>query len=158
MVEYASDVEQQTPHTTTTQETVALYMKNQLQFFNFTSSDVVCVVNTGLHDQKLCTGKSNEYCRIIYGENVRFYLRQLQISCGSIVWIATTPVRGDRRQMQKNESILVWNKDVCDILSGFESTYFIDVWNEALGEIHVDNVHFRSSYYEALGSLFTNLM
>lgn len=157
-LDYASDVEQQTPTTRTSQETMILYITNQLERRNLHVHDTVCVTNVGIHDQKLCAGKSDELCLQIYLQNVGVYLNLLQKVCGDIVWIAITPVFGETNRPQKNETIYIWNEEVSKIISGYSNTFYIDVWHAASAYRHIDNVHFEWSYYITFGALFTSLM
>lgn len=157
-LDYASDVEQQTPTTRTSQETMILYITNQLELRNLPVHDTVCVTNVGIHDQKLCAGKSDELCLQIYLQNVRVYLNLLQKVCGNIVWIAITPVSGETNRPQRNETIYIWNEEVAKIILGYSNTFYIDVWNAASSYRHIDNVHFEWSYYISFGALFTSLM
>ena len=59
-VEYGSDVEHQSTITNTSQESAVHYMQWQLDEMLLTREDAVCVVNTGIHDQKLCPQPNNE--------------------------------------------------------------------------------------------------
>jgi len=168
VVEYASDVEQQTPHTNTTQETVSLYLAAQLKMQNLTRDDSVCVVNTGVHDQKLChQGRTSDAdadneCLELYVNNVKSYMKQLDPVCGNIVWLGITSVRGDSDQPQRNEVSLQWNRAVNASLARWYPTksFFVDVWNVSSHATHRpnDNIHFEPEYYVPLGTLFSSLM
>lgn len=74
VIEYASDVEIQTPETKTTQDNAIMYLVNHIiKDKNKTSSYNVCVINIGLHDQLMCkhpNTTSSEECDDIYLENV----------------------------------------------------------------------------------------
>lgn len=155
-VEFASDVEQQTPETNTTQETVALYLKRNQK--EASRDDSVCVVNTGLHDQALCSD-TNTTC--MYLENVKTYLTLLDTVCGHIVWLGLSAVREDADRPQRSFSLLKWNKGVKKILqssSFLETSFFVDIWEHSLTSIHVDNVHFTESYYDPIAELFAGLV
>jgi len=153
VVEYASDVEQQTPYTNTTQETVALYLKKNKKF---TKNDTVCVVNTGAHDHVACWKRKE--CH--YLENVRSYLELLDSVCGNIVWIGISSVKEDLNQPQRNELSIDWNTAVRLLIASSYpyKGYFVDVWNVSLVSVRHGNIHFREPYYSSLGKIFTNLM
>ena len=92
-VEYGSDVEHQSTITNTSQESAVHYMKWQLDNLLLTKDDSICVVNTGIHDQKLCPGLKNEdTCLNVYISNVRSYLKLLNTTCGHILWVSITSV------------------------------------------------------------------
>ena len=160
VVEYASDVEQQTNTTNTTQQSVTLYMEQELKHYNLTTSDSVCVVNTGIHDQHLCDNKTEANCLDIYRRNVQEYLRLLDRVCGHIVWISTTPVRGDVTEVQDSNRTVEWNKAVMSLLETYyaEKSFYLDTWKRALNHDHKDNVHFEGSYYTPLIELFVKLI
>lgn len=90
VIEYASDVEQQTPATNTTQETYGVYLNRQQEELGIARNKSACVVNTGLHDQKLANrgNQSDTY----YFENVKKYLEILDHVCGKIIWLSLTHV------------------------------------------------------------------
>ena len=159
IVEFASDVEQQSLYTNTTQEAATIHAANQLQLRNLTNDDSVCVVNTGLHDQILCIGKSDEYCLEIYLNNVNSYLNLLQYVCGNIVWVSTTTVRGDLGRPQRNDLTFQWNQRVnATIMRKYPNAFFLDVWNVSSHSHHIDNVHHTDVYYGPLRNLFTSMM
>ena len=159
VVEFASDVEQQSIYTNTTQEAATIHVANQLQLRNLTNDDSVCVANAGLHDQILCSGKSTEYCLEIYLNNVNSYLKLLQYVCGNIIWISTTSVRGDYKLPQRNDSIFLWNQRVnATIAKNYPNVFFLDVWNVSLHSPRVDATHFHDEYYSPLRKLFTSMM
>ena len=162
VVEYAQDVENQTPETETTQETTALYLKKQLHDKNMTSNDNVCVLNTGIHDQNLCRNLTHlNECEDAYLQNVASYLKLLDPVCGKFIWIGITPVRGDEEQAQRNNVSTSWNEGVRSLGSRLFPTklFYIDVWNTSSKFEHKDNVHFAdAAYYQGLAGLFTKLM
>ena len=159
-VPYAKSVEQQTDYTDTTQETAVMHIANQLQLRGLTYEDSVCVVNSGLHDQKLCYGKDDEWCLQIYYDNVKWYLELLDNVCGSIIWISTTPVMDDPVYQQKNNRIMEWNQMVKETLASYKNGFYVDIWDAASHHDHLnnDNVHFVPEYYVHLGNLFSSLM
>jgi len=158
-VEFASDVEQQTPYGNTTQETATFYVKLQLGVNGLTREDSVCVVNTGVHDQILCKEKSDATCLDMYSTNVRWHLSILRQGCGSIIWISTTSVAGDPKYPQTNKSLLEWNRVVNEkLVPSYSEAFYVDVWNLSATSPRNGNIHFQPEYYDTLGSLFTGLM
>ncbi len=159
VVEFASDVEQQTPYGNTTQETALFYVKLQLGVNGLTREDSVCVVNTGVHDQQLCEGKSDAECLDMYATNVRWYLGVLRQGCGSVIWISTTSVAGDPKYPQTNESLLEWNRVVNEeLVPSYSEAFYVDVWNLSATSPRDGNIHFQPEYYDTLGNLFIGLM
>ena len=161
VIEYAQDVANQTPETETTQETTALYLKKQLLNKNMTSDDNVCVINTGLHNQRLCHDNiTSSECEDVYLQNVAKYLKVLDSVCGNFVWIGISSVLGREPHIQRNNVSMPWNEGVKSLgLRLFPTKYFyIDVWNASSTFPHRDNVHFQPPYYQGLAALFTRLM
>lgn len=161
VVDFASDVEQQSLNTSTSQETVTLYISRQLEMLNLTKIDSVCVANAGLHDQKLCSLGKESFCREAYIANVQSYLKLLETICGSIIWISISSVRGDESKPQRNDRSIEWNVMVKANLAGSYANntfFFLDVWNVSSNAVHNDNIHFTNEYYQRLGSLFSRLM
>jgi len=160
VVEYASDVEQQSKTTNTTQQSVTLYMEQNLKDHNLSTSDSICIVNTGLHDQHVCYYKTEVDCLDAYRTNVQEYLRLLDRVCGNIVWISTTPVANDVGHIQNNNRSLEWNKAVKSLLEMYyvEKSFYVDTWKRALNYTHTDNVHFKDPYYTAAANLFKSFI
>merc|ERR1711862_867818 len=154
------DVEQQTRVTETTQETASLHVKNQLRNKNITSNESVCVINTGLHDQRLCKNRNISKCGDMYLQNVAIYLKLLDPVCGNFIWIGISSVRGDDNSPQENYISISWNKKVKSALESLYPTrsFYIDVWNASSRFPHYDNIHFEYDYYQGLANLFSQLM
>jgi hypothetical protein len=84
-VEYARDVKFPSPNTTTSQETLALYMaQRQKEKYN------VCIANVGLHDMKLLNMTTQ-----LYLSNVRTFQRLLLAHCSVLVWLRMSAVQGN---------------------------------------------------------------
>ena len=80
VVEFARDVESPSLTTRTTQESVEKYMARD---FQNRTDDIVCVVNTGLHDMyvpNITVG--------IFVNNLHDYIGKLSRVCGSIIWVS----------------------------------------------------------------------
>ena len=137
------------------------YMKHYLEERRHSREDAVCVVNVGIHDQKLCPGlKSEDACLEVYTNNVGSHLKLLNTTCGQILWLATTSTMDKPRQPQLNSRAIIWNRRVNEMMASEypDNGYYIDVWNASQQATHRDNVHFVSSYYQQLGRLFSSLM
>jgi len=159
IVDYTSDVEQQSVFTETTQETAVLHMANQLQLRGLTYEDSVCVVNAGLHDEKICANFDEEHCIKIYQGNVRVYLNMLHHVCGNILWVSLTPVmESGNFSHRRNVELVGMNEGARMALRKFENGVFLDVWEATGGFEHVDDAHFEEVYYQELAGLFANLM
>ena len=127
-VEFAQDVECQTATTATTQETAALYLKNDRK------EDHVCVVNAGLHDQAVL--KSPDTPQDQFVNNVRSYLKLLESVYGKVVWVGITEVQelNPTENLQRNAISLKWNEQVYSMIASTfpNNSFIIDVWNESV--------------------------
>jgi len=157
-VEFAQDVEIQTKNTFTTQEAVALYLKNEKK------DDHVCVVNAGIHDQTLL--KTPDVPKDQFVKNVQSYLKLLESVCGNLVWVGITEVQeiNPERNLQRNSVSLKWNQQVYSmIVNTFpENCFIIDVWNESVAATFKgggrQNIHYDEPYYSDFASLFAGLL
>ncbi|XP_063405662.1 uncharacterized protein LOC134689619 [Mytilus trossulus] len=102
-VEFARDVEIQTPTSYTTQGAISQYL--QLNVY------AVCVVNSGIHDMALPHLTDQQYVK-----HVHFYVQQLVNSCQNVTWMSITAVRGDKGFPQNNRRIHLWNMLIKDML------------------------------------------
>lgn len=143
--EYARDVELPSVSTTTTIETISLYLHR----LNETGS--VCVANAGLHDMGIAPVPSTE----MYLENVLDYVKQLSLSCTNIIWIGMSATLDNPIAQQRNSLIALWNEAVYEgIAKLFPRVYVINLYNQSLGLPHLDNVHLNNEYYRDLAGLF----
>jgi hypothetical protein len=152
-VEYARDVEFPTPNTTTSQETVALYMAQRRK----EKYSTVCVANVGLHDMKLLNMTTQ-----LYLSNVRTYQRLLSPHCSVLVWLSMSAVEGNPQRPQRNGKIQEWNQAVLESMKTIDrmsSFYYMDVFPKSRRTRHVDNIHLDVDlYYQPLSKLFWSLM
>ena len=158
VVEFAKDVEQQTPTTTTTQETAVAY----IQSHDVPPSESVCVVNTGLHDLTVWHTALNVTDGKFF-ENVQWYLEQLATVCGTIIWVGLSSVRGDVEHPQQNSVMKLWNAGIYDIIGRMEEfedggAFVVDVWDHSMTATRRDNVHYQVPYYDHIAKLFTSFM
>lgn len=161
-VEFANDVEQQSKYGKTTQETVSKYLSRQIKERRIPRQQSVCVANTGIHDQQLCGDlKMEEQCRDLYLLNVRNYLKHLSRACGNIVWVTLTHVAEIGGYVQQNSRAKSWNAGVESLLQNMtvsSNFFFLDIFNFSSQANHTDNVHFNDTYYEAMGSFFSQFL
>jgi hypothetical protein len=98
-VEFAKDVELQTPMYRTTQENTAFYLN---QHFNTPYmvqewGKPICVIGTGLHDMILLL-KTEHFHMLHFIKNVEWYLMIMKNECSHIVWVTNTaPTRENKR-------------------------------------------------------------
>lgn len=147
--EYARDVEIQTTVTNTTQETIALYLKNQKALqYPFT-----CVVNVGLHDMGMKNASAD---RVV--ENIDWFMMQLRPSCGKLVWIQTTATLNSGNYSQTTNMTKYVNDRVAGLLSKTEDmrnwSMIVDPFEFSKNWSHVDNVHMDESWYTHFADLF----
>lgn len=145
-VEFARDVEIQTPTSNTTQETIAQYLQlKECDIF------CKCVVNSGIHDMAL-----PHLTDQLYVKHVHFYVQQLVNSCQNVVWMSMTAVRGDKGFPQNNGRIHRWNMLIKGMLhKNFPKVGFIDVFSMSnFTNLHFDNVHLKRSGYDLIASFF----
>lgn len=110
-VEFSRDVEQPGRNTTTTQESVGLYLKRDPRD--------LCVVNTGTHDMQ-CTGEpAPEHPwrnhtvvddDMTYVKNVADFIAAITPGCKRMIWLHTTAICGVPKHCQRNSRILLWNQ------------------------------------------------
>ena len=151
-VEFARDVEVPTAHTKTTQETVALYLDQEVS----SATDHVCVVNTGLHGMTVFNDTSK------YVENNRWYIDQLLGSkCGSLVWISISATLELPPYGNLNWKLKEWNDSFREVLRvEYPQVFYVDIWDKSAVTEHNDNVHLKNKeFYEPLAdTLFVSLM
>lgn len=145
-VDYARDVEQPTRTTKTSQETVALYLKNSPH------PSRLCVVNAGIYDMML-PGMTID----LFLGNLKDYLNLIAPSCQTIVWvtIGATNLPGGP---QRNENIQVWNTRIKEMLAQqtalLPKLVYLDAWQASVKATNVDPIHKNDVHYRALGRLF----
>lgn len=110
-VEFARDVEQPSRNTTTTQESVALYLQQDPRD--------LCVLNAGIHDMQ-CTAEPapahpwRNHTVIdddkTYVNNVAKYIELIEPGCKRMIWLHTTAICGVPKHCQRNTRILLWNQ------------------------------------------------
>ena len=144
-VEFARDVEVQTPQFSTTQENIAHFVAQRwnTQEMLRIYEKPTCVINTGHHDV-IITGMTQE----TYVANVKWYLHMMAEQCETILWPATTaPATNDR--FQKIEGTRQWGLAVRNMMSEDpvlkEKTVYIDGYLASVSYEHNDNSKFGCS-------------
>ena len=152
-VEFARDVIDQTNITQTTQETVHLYLQQK----NIEDPrNVVCIVNTGLHDYVVGGTIPTD----TYVKNVDDYLSLLLPTCGNLVWLSTSATLEMHAYSQRNAKILEMNDAVANLLRvSYPNAFFLDVYPKSNKTKHFDNVHLdENDYYVPLGEMFVRFI
>ena len=140
-VEFARDVEMQSVYGNTTQETLSRYL--QLQFKTYS----VCVLNEGIHDQRLHGFMAEDYVL-----NVMELLELFVPVCLNIIWIEMTAPRGDEDKPQTKVITQEWNIALYSYLNNHRhpNVSLMRVFNQSLKAMHKDNVHMHQSWYEEM--------
>ncbi len=90
-VEFAKDVELQTPQYRTTQENTANYLHEHFNSPQMVTDwgKPICVIGTGLYDMTLLL-KTDNFHQGHFIENVNWYLMLMKDECSHIIWMANT--------------------------------------------------------------------
>jgi hypothetical protein len=162
-MEFARDVEIQSPNFGTSQENIALLFLNSTQWnqdlISSAFGPTACIIGTGIHDIALPNITLSRYI-----DNVKWYLRLLHPTCGHIIWVANTAPAASTQHLytQGFNRTLEWNTAVRYMLESttdfMHKSSFVDVFNASINFPHVDNIHMSSTWYNALGSTFASLI
>jgi hypothetical protein len=162
-VEFARDVELQTPQFNTTQENVAAFIEKQ---FNSPSHKEDfggapnCVVSAGFHDMVIAN-----ITLPIYLSNVRWYLQLLKAQCTHIIWLQNTAplIQQKGNYSQTAQRTKIWNQGVYNMLVRSNNTELkhhltvMDVFEASQNYSHADNVHMAPAWYKELGKFFVQV-
>lgn len=160
-IEFARDVEVQSPEHGTTQENVASYISkswnNPLHILE-TWDKPICVISTGHHDAMIPGITVDDYLT-----NVRWYLFIMKPVCGHIIWLTNTaPAIDDTNFPQTVELLQSYNDGVYKLIESTpeftESVSFMDVFPASLSWPHHDHIHMDGEWYQNLGKWFTTYM
>jgi len=161
-IEFARDVEIQTPRYSTTQENIASYLSVT---WNKPGSPLVqdwglpiCVINSGSHDAKI-----RRITVDAFKENVKWYLNTFRTQCSHFIWLTNTAPQHDDKSRYAQTSILMHNYDsvgVKDMVAKSRTlksmTSIVNVFNASQTWPHSDNIHMNNDWYVRLGALFTD--
>jgi hypothetical protein len=162
-MEFARDVEIQSPKFGTSQENIALLFLNSTKW----NQDLIlsafgptaCIIGTGIHDIAVPNITLSRYI-----DNVKWYLRLLHPTCGHFIWVANTAPKASTEHLypQGFNRTLEWNTAVRFMLESttdfMHKSSFVDVYNASISFPHADNIHLLSTWYRALGSTFASLI
>ena len=135
-IEFAKDVEVQTPRYTTTQENVAWYLQRS---WNQPTSKVmkewglpICVINTGNHDVILPFIQTSDFIK-----NVEWYLNLFVNECSHFVWLSNTAPskEGASHFPQKEELMREYDNEVKKLIKESrtfrEMSSFVNIFDPA---------------------------
>jgi len=158
-MEYARDIEIQTPTFLTTQENLAAYINRVWNKPDLIQEygKPVCIISAGLHDagiKDISTGT--------YVQNVKFMLDLFIPVCEHIIWLGNTAPAATNASSPKYKQTIAltksWNEAVIELI-GNETTFsdrmsFVDVHEASLKWPHVDHIHLSRDWYNQLGNEF----
>jgi hypothetical protein len=155
-VEFARDVELQSPEFGTTQEIMVSFLRRKyntetlLEEFGLP----ICVLSTGIHDMAIPNITISKFL-----VNVKWYLDLLKTECSLFIWIANTAPETDKYPQTKGD-MRQWNKGVRDVLQDHfpECSVFVDVFHSSIHWPHVDNIHMDQMWYSSLGGMLGRII
>ena len=155
-IEFARDLEIQTPKFNTTQENIAAYLHTS---WNLPGGPLVqkwglpiCVINTSAHDCKLDFITVEGFIK-----NVEWYLNLFVSECSHIIWLSNTIPTNDtiHKWPQTEEMMRSLDEAVKKLLTHSRvlnrMSSFINVADESMNWPHADHVHMDDSFYYKLG-------
>lgn len=155
-IEFARDVELQSPNVRTTQEIMASFLRRKYNTDALVEEFglPVCVLSAGIHDMAIPNITTSKFVA-----NVKWYLGLLKGECSLFIWIANTAPKTDTHH-QKKEYIREWNEEVKNVLQTYfsECSVFIDVFNSSINWSYDDNIHMNSTWYASLGEMFGRIL
>ena len=137
--------------------------------------NLVCIVNSGLHDMYIPAPKSNKNMSITklhYIRNVKWYIYDLLLGtarCNLVVWITISATMDLKKYKQRNRRVCGWNQAIMHMIQEQEErqrglmtngikdarkgvVLVLDVYDESYGTKHVDNAHMIDEYYQKLNT------
>ena len=133
--------------------------------------NLVCIVNSGLHDMYIPAPKSNKNMSITklhYIRNVKWYIYDLLLGtarCNLVVWITISATMDLKKYKQRNRRVYGWNQAIISMIQEQRQqqeqqqlrnnekdgvVLVLDVYDESYGTKHVDNAHMIDEYYQKL--------
>ena len=156
-MEYARDIEIQTPEFLTTQENLAAYISEVWNTLDLIQEwrRPVCVVSAGLHDMTIKNISTRSYV-----QNVNFMLNKFTPVCDHVIWLGNTaPPASSSNENQKYKQTYaltkLWNRAVMDMIANSKFSHkmsFIDVHEASWTYPHADHIHMTRDWYEKLGN------
>ena len=155
-VEFARDVELQSPTFGTTQEIMGSFLRRKYNTDALVEEFglPVCVLSAGIHDMAIPNITTSKFVT-----NVKWYLGLLKRECSLFIWIANTAPQTDTYH-QKKQYMREWNAEVGNILNTYfsERSVFVDVSNSSIDWSYEDNIHMNSTWYASLGEMFGRIL
>ena len=161
-MEFAQDIELQTPEYLTTQENLGAYIHRFWNTFSMVKEfgKPVCVLSAGIHETMIEGIQEDDYVK-----NVEFMLKQFTAVCDHIIWLGnTSPMSVDESVYdQTRDKMKSWDSAVEELIASkpqfFHVMSFVDVHDASLTWQHGDNIHMKDDWYQRLGNnLFLPLM
>ena len=161
-MEFALDIEIQTPEFLTTQENLVSYIDRVWNFPEHLREfgKPVCVISAGMHDVKIANVTALDFLR-----NVKLLLANFIPVCTHIIWLGSTaPSNVPNKRFKKTIPLMKeWDSSVKEMIhidAEFqESISFIDVYNASLKYGHDGHIHMNNTWYRILGDeLITPMM
>jgi len=160
-MEYARDIEIQTPEFLTTQENLAAYISTVWNTRDLIQEwrRPVCVMSAGLHDMTIKNISTKSYV-----QNVNFMLDKFIPVCDHIIWLGNTSPTASKTSSSNENSTYKqtipltksWDRAVTEMIeSETKFTHkisFIDVHESSLTYPHADYIHMTRDWYEKLAS------
>jgi hypothetical protein len=156
-MEYALDRTFQTKNTTTSQETMSLYMKQWNA--QFPPNETVCIANTGMHEMRIVPFKSGD----LYAQHVlQFQQMMKERHCSTFIWVSINQVkRNDDVFPQTKRRVSEFNSAVQHhMLRQRDSpNFYLDVFPKSAAANHSDHTHMCGpDYYQPLSRFFFRIM
>mmetsp|Transcript_25446 Transcript_25446/g.53208 ORF Transcript_25446/g.53208 Transcript_25446/m.53208 type:complete len:381 (-) Transcript_25446:36-1178(-) len=153
-LEYATDVEIQTPEFRTTQENVAAFIDRDWNTPVMVQEwgKPICLLGTGNHDSRIKGITTGYFLR-----NVKFLLETFSHVCEHMIWIGNTAnKKDDDKYPQTKELMKQWDTATKRMIEA-EPTLrdmmtFIEVRRAALRWPHADHIHLDDAWYKKLGN------
>ena len=154
-IEFARDVEIQTPRYSTTQENIADYLRHS---WNEPTSPLmqewglpICVINTGNHDAMLPGITLDDFIK-----NVKWYLNIYKSQCSHIIWLSNTaPAIDNTNYVQTGELMKTYDNAVKDLIVSSRSLRrmmsYINVFDASNKWPHADHIHMDNDWYARFG-------
>ena len=160
-VEFARDVEMQTPQYRTSQENIAAFVErayNKPQLLKDWNGRPVCLISAAHHDAAI-PNIAQDVCV----SNVRWYIQLMQPQCDFIIWLGANLPAGFAEYAQSPARTTSWNTAVRDMIEAQPdlNTVFVDVLEASHTECKTkagDNIHMEDSWYEALADVFVQAL
>ena len=159
-IEFARDVEIQSPQHKTTQENVASYLSASWNEPSLLDSWglPICVISTGHHDAMIPNIGVSDYIH-----NVRWYISIMRPVCGHIIWLANTAPGVDNTDFPQTVPLSqAYNNGVRNLIQSnptfLNMMTYMNVFSSSLNWPRRDHIHMDEVWYRNLGKWFTTFM